>query len=222
MLIWTAHNSTPPNAMRTKLTQPRPLAFTLIEMLIVITIIGILAGISVPVVGGVMERARKLKALSTIKDLQVAFKSYQTEYNRYPSTATASDTVATTNASDNFVSILQAQTAGDPLNPRGIKFVDLPLGKSFRAGQFRGGLDDSSPAGLFDEWGQPYQVTLDTNYDEKVSNPDKDNEDTNISTNAPVDLPLGVAIYSLGPDGDPNGKNQMTPTKDDITSWRGY
>lgn len=208
--------------MRTKPTQPRPLAFTLIEMLIVITIIGILAGISVPVVGGVMERARKVKVLSSIKDLQVAIKSYQTEYNRYPSTTTSSDTDATTDASNGLIGTLQAQTASDPLNPRNIKFVDLPLGKSFKGGEFRGGLDANTPPGLFDEWGQAYRVIMDTNYDEKVHNPDQDNDDTNISTNSPVDLPLGVAIYSLGPDGDPNGKNQMTPTKDDITSWRGY
>lgn len=204
--------------MRIKPTQSRPLAFTLIEMLIVITIIGILAGISVPVVGGVMERARKVKVLSTIKDLQVAIKSYQTEYNKYPSTTTGSDTKALTDAGGGLLPIMLG-ASGNSLNPREIKFVDFPLAKNNRGGLVG---SDTASYELVDEWGQTYRVTMDTNYDEKVDNPDLENDDTNISSGASAQLPLGVAIYSLGPDGDPNGKNQMTPTKDDITSWRGY
>ena len=59
-------------------------AFTLIELLVVISIIAVLASMAFPVVTGVMERARKVRTLAMIKDLQVAIKGYQTEYNRYP------------------------------------------------------------------------------------------------------------------------------------------
>jgi prepilin-type N-terminal cleavage/methylation domain-containing protein len=182
--------------------------FTLIELLVVITIIAILAGVAFPVVTGVMAKARKVKTLAVAKDLQVAIKSYQTEYNRYPSTAT-SDVTVLTNTGDlisdaDWPEFWNAQS-------REIKFVDLPIAKNGTGGLVMSGGGGNS---LVDDWGSPFSIIMDTNYDNRIDNPDSSNSDPKVSSGAPPQLPLGVAVYSNGPD-------KMISTKDDVTSWRG-
>ena len=183
--------------------------FTLIELLVVITIIAILASVAFPVVNGVMARARKVRALAVAKDLQVAIKSYQTEYNRYPSDRTGSDSEEKTDSSD-LVSVLNGVNSSD-LNPREIKFIDLPMAKNGS-----GGLVGSGGGGfsLLDDWTQPYVVIMDTDYNNRIDNPDSSNSDPKVSSGAPPELPLGVAVYSTGPD-------KEASTKDDVTTWRG-
>jgi len=46
-------------------------AFTLVELLVVITIIAILAGLAVPAIGGALERANQVKDVSNIRNLGV-------------------------------------------------------------------------------------------------------------------------------------------------------
>ncbi len=189
-------------------------AFTLIELLVVITIIGILASIAFPVVGSVMERARKVRTLAVIKELQVAIKGYQTEYNRYPSETTGSDSNTKTSAGDPLIAILYASESQTKMNGRGIKYLELPMAKNGKGGLVGATADSYS---LVDDWGQPYAVVMDTSGDERVDNPDVQNEESKISATAPPQLPMGVVIYSFGPD----GAKKQTPSKDDLTSWRG-
>lgn len=54
-------------------------AFTLIELLTVIAIIGILAAILIPTVGAVRERARKAKGASELRQIGTALHLYATE-----------------------------------------------------------------------------------------------------------------------------------------------
>jgi prepilin-type N-terminal cleavage/methylation domain-containing protein len=198
--------------MKTSRLMNKQSAFTLIELLVVITIIGILASMAFPVVNGVMARARKVKALAVIKDLQVAVKAYQTEYNRFPSTSTAADETVKTDTGDLIATLMAADSelAAGGLNPRGISFIELPVAKNGRGGVIGSGPDDYT---LVDEWGQPYVVIMDSNGDNRIENPDVGNADSTISSGAPAQLPLGVAVFSYGPDA-------KELTKDDVTSWR--
>ena len=182
--------------------------FTLIELLVVITIIAILAGVAFPVVNGVMAKARKVKTLAVAKDLQVAIKSYQTEYNRYPSTAD-SDVTVLTNTGD-LINVLVGQNSG-MLNPREIKFVDLPMAKNGTGGLVIAGGGGNT---LIDDWGSPFSIIMDTNNDNLITNPDTANSDPKVSSGAPPEMPLGVAVFS-------NGADKVQSTKDDVTSWRG-
>lgn len=185
--------------------------FTLIELLVVITIIAILAGASFPVINGVMARARKVKVMSVAKDLQVAIKSYQTEYNRYPGPAGADLTLDTSSDLDLVSVLLGNAGTGAYMNPREIKFIELPMAKNGV-----GGLVGTGGAGgftLLDEWGLGFTVIMDNNYDNQILNPDAANSDPRVSTGASPQLPMSAIVYSNGPDKAPT-------TKDDIASWR--
>jgi prepilin-type N-terminal cleavage/methylation domain-containing protein len=184
-------------------------AFTLIEMLVVIGIIGILASLAVPAATGVMKKAKKVKTQAALKDIQLGIKNYQQEYNRYPVRAgsTSEEPVALEEGS----SLLKVLLGEDEqkLNPRREVFIEPAMGKNGS-----GGLTGTEGSyGLKDSWGEPYQVVMDANYDNKVSNPDARNSDKDISSGAPANLPFGVIVYSHGDDKKPF-------TKDDIASWR--
>jgi prepilin-type N-terminal cleavage/methylation domain-containing protein len=63
-------------------TQDR--AFTLVEMMVVIAIVAILAGIAFPVVRGALQKAAKAKVKAEFAKLDTAIQEYHTTYNSYP------------------------------------------------------------------------------------------------------------------------------------------
>ena len=211
----------------------KPLAnpgFTLIELLVVIVIIGILASLVVSQANKLMADGRKLQVQTVIKDLRISIGAYQAEYNRYPinssllsgSSGGQDIQQLLTDENSGIVTALTAISAGSSggagagtnnLNPKDIKFIDLPIAKN---GKF-GLANPTPPYKLVDLWGMPYVVLLDTNGDKQVNNPDLNNSDPTIAQNTvsppPKMLPTEVAIYSWGQD-------RIPMTKDDVVSWR--
>lgn len=60
--------------------------FTLIELMVVIIILGILAGLIIPRIMGRPEEAKQLKAKMTIESLETALKLYKLDNGMYPDT----------------------------------------------------------------------------------------------------------------------------------------
>ena len=60
--------------------------FTLIELMVVIVILGILAGLIVPRIMGRPEEAKQLKAKMTIESLETSLRLYKLDNGSYPST----------------------------------------------------------------------------------------------------------------------------------------
>jgi prepilin-type N-terminal cleavage/methylation domain-containing protein len=195
---------------KTNRTKSRASAFTLIELLVVIGIIAILASLAFPVTQAVLRRAYILRAQATVKDMQVAIQNYITEYNRLPMQSPA-EVPMPTDQSSNIVAVLVGDVTGpNSLNPRGIQFLNVPMARNNRGGLLDSGGNQLS---LVDNWGQPYFVILDANFDNKIPNPDMQNQDQNIRNGAAPQLRTRVAVFSLGPDGQQG-------TRDDIVSWR--
>lgn len=63
-----------------------PGAFTLIELLIVVLIIGILASIAIPNFLEAQTRARVSRAENDLRTIATSLEMYQTDWNRYPPT----------------------------------------------------------------------------------------------------------------------------------------
>jgi prepilin-type N-terminal cleavage/methylation domain-containing protein len=62
----------------------RATAFTLIELIVVIAIIGILAGLVLPVVGAVNKKKQISLAQTQLKDIESAIEGYKTKLGFYP------------------------------------------------------------------------------------------------------------------------------------------
>lgn len=201
--------------MKAPIHRPHPLlrrsGFTLIELLVVIGIIAVLASLAFPVTQSVLQRANRVKAQATVKDIQVAITNYITEYNRLPQQGN-SEAPVLTDQSNNLVSVLMGEeSASGPnsLNPRGIVFLNVNMARNNRGGL----VDNGGQLSLLDNWGSPYHVIMDGNYDNRIPNPDLQNQDQNITRGAPPFLRTRVAVFSLGPD-------RQQGTRDDIVSWR--
>src|SRR5262245_12280090 len=58
--------------------------FTLVEMLVVVTIIGVLVAILIPAVGGVMKSAKNARTSTEVQQLSQAIEAYKNKLNDYP------------------------------------------------------------------------------------------------------------------------------------------
>jgi general secretion pathway protein G len=58
--------------------------FTLIEIMLVLTIVGILSGIAVPTYSGYREKVDSAKATADLTAIGLALEKYYSEHNKYP------------------------------------------------------------------------------------------------------------------------------------------
>ena len=129
-------------------------AFTLVEILVVISIIGLLAGLALPAIQGAQTAARKGKAKAEMQSIITSLKAYQNEYGRLPDPAALGssaegdgDSWFGGTASQNLCWMLSGDNYGQQ-NPRQIVFLELP---------------PNSTNGVFlDPWKRQYFIKLDT------------------------------------------------------------
>jgi prepilin-type N-terminal cleavage/methylation domain-containing protein len=91
-------------------------AFTLVELLVVISIIGILAGIAFPAYTTIQERGKQTKALTYAKQIGTVCKIYAGDYDgRFPTYVdpTSSDETTYTNSNDAFTALLEGGYVND-------------------------------------------------------------------------------------------------------------
>lgn len=104
-------------------------AFTLIELMVVILVITILAGILFVGVSGAIKRAKRLKAHATVTALAAALRQYNTEYGRWPTTSTGSIKVDA-----NMVQMLTGIDNGTYRNTKRIVFMEVSSNEVTSAG----------------------------------------------------------------------------------------
>jgi type II secretory pathway pseudopilin PulG len=171
--------------------------FTLLELLVVVGIIMLLAGLMLAGFGGIRDRARNLRAKRDVAQLKTAWDTYYADYSGFPENAIG-EAVSITESDIACIQILRGIPHADDteavqlfraMNPKRISYMDF----HHKTTEFN------------DPWGNKYRVSLDDNYDGEVSVPD---EDILGGT-----LHMSVAVWSAGKDGDDD-------TDDDVKTWR--
>lgn len=178
--------------------------FTLIELMVVIGIIAILAGILLPVLSKVKEKAKIAKARTEMVNLLGAISGYQNDYTSAPASkaiaGAGADYTFTTNA-EVLIIIMAKDTApnlpnpGNSRNPQKHSYFDAKIAPNNSAP----GL--GSDYVFRDPWGRSYIITLDLDYDNSCSVPGYG------------PLPGSAAIHSVGPDG-------IDGNADDVLGWK--
>ena len=66
----------------------RPHGFTLVEMLVVITIIGVLVGLLLPAVQAARESGRRMQCANNLRQIGIALNAYHEAYGHFPTART--------------------------------------------------------------------------------------------------------------------------------------
>jgi len=168
--------------------------FTLIELLVVIAIIGILAAILLPVLSAIKEKEKRITARREIAQIAFAISKYETDYNHFPISSTARNSVAANG--DDFTyggtygtySVFASGSYRATNSEVMAVLLDLERFSDGTATINTGHVlntqktpllnaktatDSNSPGigpdGVYrDPWGSPYVITIDANNDEKT------------------------------------------------------
>ncbi len=117
-------------------------AFSLLELLVVLSIIAILAGLLLPVTNPVMNNARKVQAKNIEVQIVTAIRSFQTDYGVYPMPVDASTNAdvcfgANAPTQAELFHILRADKQANEasINTRAIVYIELPNAKNMTLAQ---------------------------------------------------------------------------------------
>ena len=222
-------------------------SFTLVELLIVISIIAVLAGLLFPAIGKVKDKAKRVHAKAQANSLVLAIKSYESTYGLLPWTSTkdvcsggnGSNPTTTadfnnTTAGDDYDKLLEILTCvdgpdsgdstaigGTTANPRSIRFLDA-------SSEYTKVPDPSTPNvkyGYRDPWGNRFGIAMDLTYDNTVALPDASFD---VYTTTPEQTLQGtVFVWSYGTNaasdklGPPTGTTNITQFGNDWGSSTG-
>lgn len=181
------------------------------EMLAVVAIISVLAGLVIPVLGYAKTQAKKARAKEEMNNIRIAMTAYYREYGYWPHGST-SWTDLSTMLNGNVHPYTGAAAAANAWsttnNVRAIRFLEFRRESLSAAGEF------------LDPWGNPYRVLLDNGAvafaDAGWTDATSGRESGTVANPAGGTIQSQIAVYSIGEnETDDNGVN----SSDDIKSW---
>ena len=195
--------------------------FTLVELIVVISVIAILMALLFPAFRGVQDQAKKTQAKNDLTQIVTAVSAFYTEYGKYP-VADSDQGVEKTFTTSNrqVLDILQSLPGNDPsptdpsankYNPRKIVFLQPPAVKDDTAGQRRSGVSPSD-GNFYDPWATVYRIRIDSDYNNQVANPYGGGGNA-----GPDPLQQAVVAWSFGKD---QTEDSDIKAGDDVISWQ--
>ncbi len=120
--------------------------FTLVELLVVVTIIGLLVGLISVAVPKAIESGMKAKAKGELTAIVAAARAYKQEYGRWPGSTFTSDTTYQGGQSMQLLAALSGSNSLTVENPKSVRFLE----------------GAQSNGTMLDPWGTQYLVLIDS------------------------------------------------------------
>lgn len=135
-----------------KLTAAAKAGFTLVELVVVVLILAILAGVIVPVIGDKVDQSRLTAAKATMKEISNAFNHYHIDTGSWPSNTPTSAKI-TTKSEDLYGYTCFYNNTGNRTNWNGPYLNDGVM-----SGTTMNIAVSGQTTGLLDAWQQPFRV----------------------------------------------------------------
>jgi len=139
-------------------TRKQAAGFSLIELLVVVAIIAILAGLILQTAGFVQNKAARSRAEAEVAALSAALESYKADYGDYPLSSTAG-------YANSATLLFNVLTLSNSNNPLGKVYFDAPASILLNS---KAPLSPTNQ--LIDPFGQPYNYTYPGNANRSGTN----------------------------------------------------
>jgi prepilin-type N-terminal cleavage/methylation domain-containing protein len=175
--------------------------FTLIEILVVIAILGILMGMTIPAASTIVKKAKRSTARTDAAVVQSALMQYRAEYNCWPGFAKGKNEKHLTD--EEFLETMMPPADGKlpDENLKRLRFIEG--GKDVIGPGNAGGKDK-----YIDPWGNPFQYLVNETPKETMGL-----GSFGSGYDGPKDIRAKVLVWSAGEDGD------YETWEDNVWSW---
>ena len=178
--------------------------YTIIEMLVVISILGVLIAMGAPAAIRMMSKQKSTVAKQEIGAIKQAVKAYEAEYGKLPLVGTSIEILNGTSNPTAMAFLQELMAVTTTENTRNIKFLTWidRYNASTTAVKGIGVSDDLVADNWIDPWGNPYVVMIDYDYNGLIENIAGDGGiDLDGSGSANTKLRGSVFVFSSGEDG---------------------
>ncbi len=189
--------------------------YTLVEILVVMAIIGTLAGISVPLVNGFLNRGRVSSAATVASSIHTGFTDYYNDYSRYPGSSDPDSRNGGAGRDEDGIPFDSTEGNEIAAIAIGLDQLQNPKQKNYlttlpstdtraRPGLYYNNQPNTPDFTIFSPWGQPFFIQFDQNYDGEIR--------PSVSKNQKIVKDIPIIVWTHGPD-----KN--LGTQDDVKTW---